>query len=406
LAIFQQFFEAINPLSGFRDKDEFETYLYDQSNKIEPKEGELQHLKPKHAPEALKSPGIKPPKSSNQFPRSRTVPASAKMAPKSAVTSPVLKSPPLYPAQTTPSSSGTEESHFAIVDISPGGQSRYVGDAGRINQAFEYMAQPFSGGSSSPKSPVLPASTPGGLNSLSRRLPPAPLSTNETRFNFPPSGSGSAFFPLSQPPAVRRRQSEKAPKPVPAQSPNGTFPSKKAPPIPSKSPAFMPKGNISSHYVVDPSEEATQPPVPPRLTEKHLPPPLPTDTLTHLIGSRSPSPRSPTVSLLVPLPPSSSSQQQPHIDATLYDPSEATTPPRPPKSSTLSRNPSSASSSVVLIQTEEELKAPPRPPKSLRSGSTSAGASPNLDPRLNTERLTEVVFDSPPIPPKTKNRLN
>lgn len=167
------------------------------------------------------------------------------MAPKSAVTSPVLKSPPAYPSQTTPSSAGTEESHFAIVDISPGGHSRYVGDAGRINPAFDYSSQPISGGSSSPKSPVLPASTPGGLSSLTRRLPPAPLSANETRFNFPPS-SGNAFFPLSQPPAVRRRQSEKAPKPTPTTS-NDTFPSKKAPPIPSKSPAFLPKGHVSAH---------------------------------------------------------------------------------------------------------------------------------------------------------------
>jgi hypothetical protein len=164
------------------------------------------------------------------------------MAPKSAVTSPVLKSPPVYPSQTTPSSAGTEECHFGIVDISPGGHSRYVGDAGRINPAFDYTSQPLSGGSSSPKSPVLPASTPGGFSSL-RRLPPAPLSANETRFNFPPSG-GNAFFPLSQPP--RRRQSEKAPKPIPTTS-NDPFPSKKAPPIPSKSPAFLPKGHVSAH---------------------------------------------------------------------------------------------------------------------------------------------------------------
>ncbi|KAI6189830.1 Son of sevenless-like protein 1 [Aphelenchoides bicaudatus] len=279
-----QFFESINPLNGFRDKDEFETYLYDQSNKIEPKDGEIQHLKPKHSAEALKSPGIKPPKGSSQsstFQRSRTVPASAKMAPKSAVTSPVLKSPPAYPSQTTPSSAGTEESHFAIVDISPGGKSRYVGDAGRINPAFDYTSQPISGGSSSPKSPVLPASTPGGLSSL-RRLPPAPLSANETRFNFPP---GNAFFPLSQPPAVRRK-SEKAPKPTPVPSANDQFPTKKAPPILAKSPAF-PKSYVSAHYVVDNPEE-TAPPIPARLTtEKHLPPPLASDTLTHLIGSRS-----------------------------------------------------------------------------------------------------------------------
>jgi hypothetical protein len=182
------------------------------------------------------------------------------MAPKSTVTSPVQKSPPVFPFPThttPPSSSGTEESHFAIVDISPGGQPRWVGDAGRINQAF---TSEYSGGS--PKSPVLPASTPGGLPGLTRRQPPAPLSANETRFNFPPpSGQSSSarpssrsgntdanvFFPLTQPPAVRRRQSDKTPKLAPSPPSNGTLPSRKAPPLPLKSPSFMPKGHISAH---------------------------------------------------------------------------------------------------------------------------------------------------------------
>lgn len=41
---FQKFFESINPLAGFKDKDDLETYLYEQSNKIEPKDGEIQHV--------------------------------------------------------------------------------------------------------------------------------------------------------------------------------------------------------------------------------------------------------------------------------------------------------------------------------------------------------------------------
>lgn len=368
--------------------------------------------------------------------------APTRVAPKSAVTSPVLKSPPLYPSQTTPSSSGTEENHFAVVDISPGGQSRYIGDAGRINPAFDYMSQPLSGNSSSsPKSPVLPASTPGGgLSGLTRRLPSAPLSFNDTQFNFPLSENGN-FFPLRQPP--RRRQSEKAPKPTPPSPSNDPLPGKKAPPIPSKSPALIPKGQISSHCelfsrlfkssspeccpkttlkvrpfcfsphsrflrhsvfsdLVDQPEEVTQPPVPPRLNEKHLPPLLPTDTLTNLLGNRSPSPRSPSVNP-VPFSPSSvsaSASSTHQTDGTLYDPSEATVPPRPPKF-LLSRNPSSVSNSVVFVQTEEVLKPPPRPPKSFRSGSVTANPSLNLDPRMSADGPTDnIIFDSPPIPPK------
>jgi hypothetical protein len=143
--------------------------------------------------------------------------------------------------------------------------------------------------------------------------------------------------------------------------------------------------------VFDQTDEATQPPLPPRTS----------DILTHLIANRSPPPKSPTVTLSMPLPPSS---HQSHPDTSLYDPSEATVPPRPPKSSTLSRHPSSASSSVVFVQTEEELKPPPRPPKALKSNSASANASPNLDARLNAD----TEFDSPPIPPKPKsqNRIN
>jgi hypothetical protein len=37
----QQFFEALNPLNGFKDQDELESYLYEQSLKIEPKSGEI-----------------------------------------------------------------------------------------------------------------------------------------------------------------------------------------------------------------------------------------------------------------------------------------------------------------------------------------------------------------------------
>lgn len=72
---FQQFFESINPRSDFdNDNDKLETYLYDKSLKLQPREcekppahdvvrmqecteGMLQ--KPKHPLSVLKSPGVK-----------------------------------------------------------------------------------------------------------------------------------------------------------------------------------------------------------------------------------------------------------------------------------------------------------------------------------------------------------
>lgn len=35
---FQHFFETINPLSGFDGKESFETYMWEQSLKVEPKD--------------------------------------------------------------------------------------------------------------------------------------------------------------------------------------------------------------------------------------------------------------------------------------------------------------------------------------------------------------------------------
>ncbi|KAH7730361.1 RasGEF domain-containing protein [Aphelenchoides avenae] len=70
----RQFFESLNPLQGFKDTDDLETYLYEQSVKIEPKDGSAAAVKPKRPPEALKSPGIKAAKAAtpSTFQRSRS----------------------------------------------------------------------------------------------------------------------------------------------------------------------------------------------------------------------------------------------------------------------------------------------------------------------------------------------
>ncbi|VDO28906.1 unnamed protein product [Haemonchus placei] len=62
-----EFFESINPKSDFNnDGDALETYLYEKSLKVQPKEGDkVPDVKPKRALHVLKSPGIKPPKTNH-----------------------------------------------------------------------------------------------------------------------------------------------------------------------------------------------------------------------------------------------------------------------------------------------------------------------------------------------------
>jgi hypothetical protein len=242
----RQFFESLNPLQGFKDTDELEAYLYDQSLKIEPKDGQFPNVKPKHSPEALKSPGVKPPKSAQgTFQRSRshnvnhhnhntlTITKAPRSPPTnnssssggrhSTVTSPSSVTP--NTAKSTLSPSPTEESHFAIIDINPGHQPKWMGDAGRINQAFtsEYASPAPLSASFLPPSPRSPSATSLASHLTQKKKPPAPLSCGETRFAFPPltaslkqpapppgqhspqnnGGGDNGAFPLGNPP--RRR---------------------------------------------------------------------------------------------------------------------------------------------------------------------------------------------------------
>ncbi|VDL67599.1 unnamed protein product [Nippostrongylus brasiliensis] len=66
-SFFQEFFESINPKSDFNnDGDALETYLYEKSLKVQPKEADrVPDIKPKRSLHVLKSPGIKPPKSNH-----------------------------------------------------------------------------------------------------------------------------------------------------------------------------------------------------------------------------------------------------------------------------------------------------------------------------------------------------
>ncbi|KAL3117214.1 hypothetical protein niasHT_007617 [Heterodera trifolii] len=216
----RHFLESLNPLNGFKDKDDLENYLYNQSHKIEPKNGEIPNAKPKHPPEALKSPGVKQQKTPisgssggtfHRFPTAKSSAKSSASSPHSPCNAPsggggALLSPSHINVPTrSPASAGSasgssmsmalaEDPNFAIVDISPGQFPRWLGDTcGRINAAFisEYAPtaaaaatfhqhrQMSSGGS--------PTSPSAALLQQQRRRPPAPLSAGESHFTFPPA---------------------------------------------------------------------------------------------------------------------------------------------------------------------------------------------------------------------------
>jgi len=320
----KQFFENLNPLNGFKDDEELTTYLYNQSCKIEPREGGVFKGKPKYHPDALKSPGVKIPTKATTKPHSNS-----------------LKSPKSPSALSVPpTSSSPDDSHFGIVDITPGQLPKYIGDSGRINQGF---------------SADTPLQTPTGIirrtpsGSAGRRMPLSPptASADGNHFSFPPqlkmntmsssvSSPSTSVFPttlapgaivLNKPPAGRRK-----PPPVP---PNGTLTRKPPPPIPCE-PSSSNSGTSS------------RPGSPPK------------DSLTETIklNKTSSPPKSPSVSLMVPLP---KDQRSPELSPNL-DLFPATCPPRPPK----------PSASASRASTEEPTSSPPPlPPKTYRKGNAS-----------------------------------
>ncbi|KAI1730949.1 rasGEF domain-containing protein [Ditylenchus destructor] len=164
----RKFLESLNPLNGFNDKDDLETYLYSQSHKIEPKDGEIVHLNPKHPPEALRSPGVKPPKTPTSAPchrsrsrnsYSRHTSSSAMSSPRSPngalaingrqvsssqVTSPILMNISKNHNVFFSSSPNEGESNFSSVDINSGQKVLSPCDVGRVNKTFTSELEPIS----------------------------------------------------------------------------------------------------------------------------------------------------------------------------------------------------------------------------------------------------------------------
>uniref|UniRef100_A0A915EFP1 Son of sevenless n=1 Tax=Ditylenchus dipsaci TaxID=166011 RepID=A0A915EFP1_9BILA len=258
------FFETLNPLNGFKDKDDLETYLYNQSKKIEPKDAEIPFMKPRRPSEALRSPGVKPPKTptsgggSQSFQRVRSHNSSHRQptsssnmssprSPTAAFVSTVASGSGGRHSSSVPSallsvpdtkgnvffSSNNEDSNFAIVDINP--EHRWMSDAGRVNQAFtsEYapispLLSPLSTRFKFPTAP--PVTTPPGP----RRKPPAPPPTQIEEENVAPprprrkspvshpsvtsiDSNSSTVSPLESVPRVPLGPRRKPPAPPPLQ---------------------------------------------------------------------------------------------------------------------------------------------------------------------------------------------
>uniref|UniRef100_A0A7E4V8N4 Jupiter microtubule associated homolog 1 n=1 Tax=Panagrellus redivivus TaxID=6233 RepID=A0A7E4V8N4_PANRE len=207
-------------------------------------------------------------------------------------------------------SSTPDESPFGIVDINPGQLPRYLGDKGKVNQAFSWDTPV---GTLNRKSFTSHSNASGERNHV--RYPPTPATS--TVF---PTEPGPDAIVLDKPPV--RRNSNKAHPPA---SSNVDM-AKKAPPPPPKlntePSSSSPPKPITDHLLdIDP----TKIPLPPR---KRLP------SETYVKG-----------------------------DSLHDDKTPATCPPRPPKPSTSQRN--SPVSEVTHPKTNDP-DAPPLPPKTYR----------------------------------------
>ncbi|KAI1722905.1 DNA-directed RNA polymerase II subunit RPB1 [Ditylenchus destructor] len=203
-------------------------------------------------------------------PRSPTgaVAISGRHASSSQVTSPTLLSVPNSRNVFFSSSSNEGESNFAVVDINPGQTSRWLGDVGRVNQAFTSEYAPISPVLSPvPTRFTFPTPPPQPANH--RRKPPAP----------PPLSGGasptSPTIPCRAPVTPRRKPPAPPPPTTPGEEP---LPLLAPNPIDSDPPPLAPKPSAKAKTPASPSEDGEslvmlQPPLKPRRKPPAPPPP-------------------------------------------------------------------------------------------------------------------------------------
>ncbi|XGW05454.1 hypothetical protein V3C99_016090 [Haemonchus contortus] len=322
----REFFESINPKSDFNnDGDALETYLYEKSLKVQPKEGDkVPDVKPKRALHVLKSPGIKPPKT-NHFSTSHHHAATSYSTQSStAPSTPRADGEGPRPPVLTPDA---DDAHFSLVDITPGQHPKFVGDVPRRTHKIGQLQPP----------PLVP-----------RKAQKSGTATAP-----PPSTASSA--PSTAPPLHPRR-------PVPVNS----SPSNRSPQTPSR----LSADHTPSAFVF-PSVDAQHSPPP------ALPPRLSATTtamsnneqLRVVLDRPSSEANSPTVRLSVPLPPA--------LPPRRGTAAQQTPPPLPPKTR-MTSSPSLQRATVPSPSSPDT--PPPLPPKTYKT--RKPNDSPTTSPQF------------------------
>uniref|UniRef100_A0A183UYF2 SH2 domain-containing protein n=1 Tax=Toxocara canis TaxID=6265 RepID=A0A183UYF2_TOXCA len=379
-----QFFETINPLNGFEGKESLETYMWEQSLKVEPKDAEkLDNVKPSRPPNVLKSPGIKPPKTlssvvsssgpSNHYAGYRSSGRGFSTA-FNTYSPGMFNEPPDTPRCFAENASQMEEknSHLGMVEINPGYQPRYLGDARR--------------GEVSPLTPLPNLATPPPLiprlrKEKARSGPPSPLSniisscskSNEPSHSPPPPlyprRTSPHFFPspIPPPPPFRAPSVTSCTAPTSPLSP----PSSSAPTGDAKraeSFVFPPNSSMDENRTLLTEAGASHagcsnaPAVPPRRKGDALPAPLPLDAV-RVVWSGEASPGTPLVTAVLPLPPSFDNDAPPLYPRRLVN---VEPPPRPPKKNKQRCLASASTNTAYMESSGSESPPPPLPPKTYK----------------------------------------
>ncbi|CAD5223677.1 unnamed protein product [Bursaphelenchus okinawaensis] len=295
------------------------------------------------------------------------------MAPKSAVTSPVQKSPPCH----IPSAHDLEEQlanlavHCQPQDHDDELQLKSSRKSSAVHQNLQ---QPTSSTAEAKASADAEALAEASSNVVVSDRMENEASSSEF------SKSGNPNFVLSQPPPRRRQASEGIDTLHRNSMKDELKPASKTLPLPPKSQITLdlvkrasPCPSTSSSVVDD-----APPQVPPRRSSREYGSQnlYQHSVTSHSERNRSPSPKSPA-------PTKSLS-------------GENTVPPRPPKPPGMSRFPSLASvrSPLPPMDEESDLKAPPLPPKPGHKHKVS-----EVRPKV------EQIYDAPPLPPKPSAKL-
>uniref|UniRef100_A0A0N5C4S0 Ras-GEF domain-containing protein n=1 Tax=Strongyloides papillosus TaxID=174720 RepID=A0A0N5C4S0_STREA len=240
------FFENIDIIGKFPDKNSLEHCLFEQSQLVEPKDAEkLEHIKSNYSAATLKSPGIKIPKTPTPIPI---------VSPKTMVMSNPQPPPSPSIASTVQQS---EENDFAIINIKPGTFPKYLGDAptkSNENKFFNHNLSPkaFKNlaarlnqralSNMNPYHPILDGPDHVEIDESYFCSPSPSAYTQDGAFIFPPVGSGlTKSFPVEVPtvfaPKIKERSKvaklsdtvpQTPPRIIPRTSKSGTKPKRES----------------------------------------------------------------------------------------------------------------------------------------------------------------------------------